>query len=100
MKKLFLSTCLALFSIGAFASSRINPTVKSLNATESINLNLLAVAQVKATASFTSTCGVSWSLVSYGSTLGGAMNGLYNLEVACNAACGTNTKLIVVPTSD
>ena len=66
MKKLFLAVCLTAISASSFA----------------------VVAQpIRET--YVSSCGASWSLVSYSGA-----SGISNLESACDSACGTNITLI------
>ena len=95
MKKLILSTCFALLSVGAFASSSTNS--KGVIETRAMSSKFEMVAQIRVTGSYTSKCVASWSLVAYGSTQALAVLGILDLQNACDAACGTNTTQIVIP---
>jgi hypothetical protein len=56
----------------------------------------MAVADVRMTATYISSCGVSWSCVSHGSSEGEAALRMSNLCNACDAACGTSTTQIIM----
>ncbi|MEO6632719.1 MAG: hypothetical protein ABIN13_13385 [Mucilaginibacter sp.] len=95
MKKLFFAAGLALISASTFASSSVNS-----NLIEKDNsLKVAFVMPVKAVATYVSKCGVSWSLVAYGNTVGQAVDGLSRLCTACDAACSDpkDPGIITVP---
>ncbi|WP_295795206.1 hypothetical protein [Mucilaginibacter sp.] len=95
MKKLFLAAGLALISASTFASSSVNSKLIE----KDNSLKVAFVMSVKATATYVSSCGVSWSLVAYGNTTGQAVDGLSRLASACDAACSDpkNPSVITVP---
>lgn len=73
MKKLLFSAFLVLSSIATFA-----------------------VADARVTGTFVSSCGVTWSVIAHGATMGEAFQRLSALESACDAACGTKTTQIIM----
>lgn len=91
MKKLFLAACLVILSASTFASSNVHPTVNLVRTTKKISLNLAIEAQPPIRTTYVSSCGATWSLVSYSGAIG-----IILLQAACDQACGSNDTLIVL----
>lgn len=97
MKKVLLTLCVSALSVCAFAKNSSAVSVNVANTANSTNkASMFLVENTRITDTYTSSCGVKWSLTAHGSNIADASIRLANLMDACDAACGTKTTQILM----
>ncbi|WP_394771911.1 hypothetical protein [Mucilaginibacter sp.] len=97
MKKIILSTGILFLTLASFAGTKSTNIINETKSKRNVAISSYSwlMEAVRMTATYVSSCGVTWNCVSHGATEGEAVSRMYSLTQSCDAACGTNTTLIV-----